>query len=471
MIKKLITMLLSIILCLTFTLQLTSTRVLATNDEFDNPDDNIISQNEAETALLSEQPSDSPAVNGEAYSLFDASSGDFILGQNIDTPMEPASTTKVMTVLLALENLSMDDIITVTPSMYETIPDDYVKLGVVEGEEIAVRDLIYACLLISANDACLTLAVHMGGSEAEFCEMMNAKAVELGCTNTHFTTAYGFADPNNLTTAHDLALILREAVSHQDFSDISTTLQYTINPTNKYDDTRVITNANRFISSQQYSYDYYIGGKTGYTDTAGHTIVAASSKNGRILIGVILGSSDSATRYSNLISLFEYGYANYATIPIDETDFSGIFTDTISRFEELIVDYDLIVSEQSMSISPYITTTISRSSLGVTNSVELSGVLIDSNSTDQTFNIPLYRTYSDGSIYIVGSIHLRIVGKGKVIEITPEKKSIWTILKDVLITIIIAAALAAILILALLFFRKKNLKRKENEFRNKSKML
>lgn len=474
MIKKIIIKTLCALLTISILLSIPFSNVRAEGEETaptPTPTSDLITQEDMQTALLSEQPTDRPEVNGQAFALYDATSNSYILGENIDTPMEPASTTKVMTVLMAFENLPMDQIITITPNMYESIPDDYVKLGLVEGEEISVQDLIYASLLVSANDACLSLAIAMGGTEAEFCNMMNNKAQEIGCTNTTFTTAYGFADPSNLTTAHDMALILNCAISLQGFSDISTTLQYTIGPTNKYDDSRTITNANRFVSTQQYSYEYYVGGKTGFTDTAGHTIVAAATKNGRTLIGVILGSSDSETRYANLISMFDYCFQNYVTTPIDDSEFSGIYSDTIARIQELIVDYNIVVTEQSIDVIDYITTTTARSSIGSTNKVELSNIIIDPNSEDQEFNIPLYRTYADNRSYIIGYIHVRITSKDKVIEVTPDKKTIWGTLKDILITVIVIVGLGLILIAALLFFRKKNMKRHENEFRNRSKML
>ena len=177
---------------------------------------------------------DAPAVNGNGYLLYDALSDTVLLGENIDVPMEPASTTKVMTVLLAIETLNLEDIVTITPAMYESVPAGYVVLGMTDGEEFTVEDLINAALLESCNDAALALGVYMGGTEVQFCQQMNDRAAELGCTNTHFTSAYGYSDPNNTISPHDMALILEQAVTYEKFCSISTASSYTISATNKF---------------------------------------------------------------------------------------------------------------------------------------------------------------------------------------------------------------------------------------------
>lgn len=431
----------------------------------------IISMDQARTDLLNELPADIPSVNGKAYILYDATSDTTLLGSEIDTALEPASTTKTMTVLLALENLDMDTIITVTPDMYESIPGDYVKLGITEGEEFTVKDLVYASLLKSANDACLALGIYMGGSIDEFCNMMNDRAEELGCTNTHFTTPYGFADPQNLTSAHDLALILEACVSHSEFTEISTTSQYTVNPTNKFSDSRLVTNANRFICTQEYSYEYYIGGKTGYTDTAGHTIVAAAQKDGRILIGVILGATSSETRYSDLINLFDYGFANYTTVALDSKDYSVYLNTTLDQINESLVDTNLKIGNSELVLEGYHTTLSSRIQAGYTEMVDLSAVQIDPQIDEQSFSIPVLRQYTDGKTYEVGEINIDIVAKDKVIEITPKKVGLITIVKRVLITIAVLSGLVLILAIALLIFRRRYRIRRDKAHSKNTKIL
>ncbi len=446
---------------------------LAINENFDNPEDNLISQNEQQTDLLSEQFEDAPVVSADAYILFDANSGSILRGANYDVQKEPASMTKVMTILLAFERLEMTDIVTITPEMASAIaeiPGDYVKFGLQEGEEITVKDLVYAAELISANDCCLALGIYMGGTEEAFCNIMNEKADELGCKNTNFTSAFGYADPENLTTAYDLSLILYEAVSNTEFTEISKTYSYTVNPTNKYSDSRELYNANRFIKDSSFAYDYYVGGKTGFTDTAGFTLCAAACKDGRTLVGVVFNAEDSEVRYRDLVSLFEYGFSHYTTVPVSEEEFSSLIDEARLQLDDLLADTNLYVESQTCAMSSYVTTTTERAQLGSSDKVDLSQVLVDSSASEQTINIPLCKCYSDKT-YIVGSLNIEITQKGSVVEITPEKKTGLKTFRNILITFAAASGLILVLIIALLIFRRKIIQRRREQSGQRSKML
>ena len=446
---------------------------LAINEFFDNPDDNLISQNEQQTDLLTEVHEDAPEVHADAYILYDANSGSILLGQNYDVQKEPASMTKVMTILLALEKLEMTDIVTITPEMAAAmaeIPSDYVRFGLQEGEEITVKDLVYAAELISANDCCLALGMYMGGTEEAFCAMMNEKATDLGCKNTNFTSAFGYADPENLTTAYDLSLILNEAVTNTDFTEISKTYSYTVNATNKYSDTRELTNANRFVKDSDFAYEYYVGGKTGFTDTAGFTLCASACKDGRTLVGVVFNAEDSEVRYRDLVSLFEYGYSEFTTVPVSEDEFTSLIDEARLQLDDLLADTDLYVDNQTCAMSSYVTTTTDRAQLGSTDKVDLSQVLVDSSATEQTINIPLCKCYSDKT-YIVGSLNIEITRKGAVVEITPEKKTGLKTFRNILITFAAASGLILVLIIALLIFRRKVIQRRREQSGQRSKML
>lgn len=447
--------------------------VLAVNDQFDNPDDDIVSQNESKEDLLNEELPDAPDPTGTAYILYDAQSDSVLMGRNIDQQINPATCTIIMTVLLALENLDMDDTINIDQSMYIGIPEGFETLGLTEGETVTVKDMIYGALLQSANDACLALAIKVAGSEGAFAGMMNTRAAELGCTNTNFISCYGITngDAVNQSSARDMALILNECCDHEDFREIATTFQHTMQPTNLYADTRNIANANRFISTQAYSYDYYIGGKTGYADGAGYTQVAASDKNGRRLITVILGATNNETRYSDTIDLFEYGYSAFTTVMVEPGEFTPVYNDTINQINAALLDTKLCVMSAEMEFSTYFSTTAFRTIGGNTNSVDLSGVMIDVNADEQNFDIPILKTYTDGKTYIVGVLHLEIAVKDKVVEVNPTKKTVWTGLKNILLTVAGILILALILLFALIIFRRHRIRRYDDEFRNKNKML
>lgn len=465
--------LLSAVLAILITVMSLPLTTLAVNDDFDNPDDNLVSQNEQRTDLLSETMPDAPVVSADAYILYDADSGAVLQGQNYDVQKEPASMTKVMTVLLALENLDMTEVVTITPDMatrFNQLSGDYVKLGLQEGEEITVKDLIYGAVLKSANDCSLALGMYIGGTEENFCNMMNDKATELGCLNTHFSSAFGYANPDNLTTAYDLSLILKEAVTNTSYSEISRTYSYTINATNKYSDACELTNANRFICTTEYGYEYYIGGKTGFTDTAGYTLCAAARKDGHTLIGVVFNAADPEVRYADLIHLFEYGYSNYTTLPVTEDEYSGIIDQARLQIDDLLAETNLYVSEQTVAMSAYVTTTSARAQLGSTDKIDLSSVIIDENANEQTINIPICKCYTDKN-YIVGALTVQILQKNSVVEITPVKNTGLTQVRKILITFAAISGLILVLVICMLIFRRKIIRRRKNESDRKSRVL
>ena len=450
------------------TLSVFSANVAADDIYPDNPDDGVITQNEQQTDLLNEKHDGWPTINAAAFILYDATSGAILVGKDYETQKEPASMTKVMTILLALEKLDMNQTITVTGAMAKEINElekDYVRLGLQEGEEITVKDLIYAAVLKSANDCCIVLAHQIGGSEADFCKMMNEKAEELGCRNTHFTSCFGYAKEDNLTTAFDLSLILNEAVSKTIYSEIAKTYTYKISATNKYSSTRELTNANRFISTADFKYDYYVGGKTGFTDSAGNTLCAAAKKDGRVLIGVLFNAGSSTSRYRDMIKLFDFGYTNFTTVPI-----TPIINDTRNQMERLMSETNLYISEQKAALTGYVTTTSSRAQLGSTNKIDLSKTVIDSQAEEQTLEIPLCKVYSDKT-YIVGKLVVKIEQKAGVIEINPKKKNHLTDVRRVLIMFAALSGMIVAIIIILLILRAKMIKRRRDESTRRAKML
>lgn len=472
-IKHAVKLISSALLAGVFMLTLFPAYVFADDIYPDNPDDGLITQNEQQTDLLNEKHDDWPTISAAAYILYDATSGAILVGKDYETQKEPASMTKVMTILLALERLDMNTVITVNSAMAREIQNldkDYVRLGLQEGEEITVKDLIYASVLKSANDCCLVLGMHMGGTEAEFCKMMNEKAAELGCKNTHFTSCFGFAKPDNLTTAYDLSLILQEAVTNTEYSKIAKTYTYKISATNKYSSTRELTNASKFISTADFKYDYYVGGKTGYTDSAGNTLCAAAKKDDRTLIGVLFNAGSSTSRYRDMIKLFDYGYTSFTTVPITEAEFTPIINDTRNQMQRLMSETNLYISEMKTALTSYVTTTSSRAQLGSTNKIDLSNTTIDSTAEEQTLEIPLCKVYSDKT-YVVGKLVVKIEQKAGVIEINPKKKTHLSDIRRILITFAVLSGMILLLIVIALIFRANVIKRRRNESTRRANML
>jgi D-alanyl-D-alanine carboxypeptidase len=361
------------------------------------------------TVLLDPSASSRFEINGKAYVLYDAQSGTFLLGNNPDQPLAPASITKVMTVLLALENLQLADNVTITKDMYDTIPNDYVRLGLVEGETIRVEELLYACLLISANDAAMALAIQMGGTMAGFTAMMNKRATALGCTATHFTNPYGLAEDGHLTTAHDMALIMAAALQFDQYTQIAMTKNHLIPATNLAGP-RGMTNGNRFVSTEQYAYAYYVGGKTGYTIPSGHTIAAGARKDGRTLIGVILGATASEPRYVNLAALFDYGFTTYGNIPVDPNAFAAAEEQALAQLRAKIKEagagYE--VATVKAALAPYLTTTNSRCQEAVTGAIGDVPAVIQAGQSSQVIALPMLLAFPDGVRKPVGTLRVTL---------------------------------------------------------------
>lgn len=247
-------------------------------------------------------------ISADGVILMDYTTGEIIYSKNIDKPYPPASTTKIITALLTLEKCKLDDEVIVGKNPPFV---DGSKIYLYEGEKLTVKDLLYALLLQSANDAAEALAEHISGSTEEFVKLMNNRAKELGALNTDFVNPHGLYDENHRTTARDLALILRELSKHPEYKEIATTNMYYIKPTNKSDKERPIWNKNRLVqkNSQNY-YEGCEGGKTGYTVQSKHSYVAVASKNGQKLIAVLLHDS-KYTYWTDVKVLFDYGFNNF----------------------------------------------------------------------------------------------------------------------------------------------------------------
>lgn len=261
-----------------------------------------------------------PNLLCDAAILIDANTGTILAEKNADQKMYPASLTKIMTAILALEMGELSDVIKVDDDTPYEIAGSHVALE--PGEILSLKDMLYALMLPSANDAALTIAKHYGGSEEEFVKLMNNKAKELGAYNTHFVNPHGLHDDNHYTTAADLALITKYAMQNEDFRKIVQTDRYEIKPTNKKAETRYFTNLNKLVhnsgSNQIYvdgvyispEYEYATGVKTGYTPEAGNTLVASAEKNGTELI-VVAMNGVSLEMYQDAHNLFNYGFDEY----------------------------------------------------------------------------------------------------------------------------------------------------------------
>ena len=265
-----------------------------------------------------------PTIYSQSAILIDSNSGDVLFEKNSNALMYPASTTKVLTAIIALESCPLDEKITASPNAINSIQSGYTNAKIQVGETLTMEDLLYALLLKSANEAANVIAEHIGGSIENFANIMNAKAIELGCTGTHFVNANGIHNDAHYTTASDLAKITKYCMQNETFRHMVSTEQYTLPATEQYPSTdRILKNTNSLmIKGHKYYYPYAIGGKTGFTTQAKNCLIAISDKNGLELISVVLHAESTedgrSARYLDTINLLEYGNNNYKSCSILE---------------------------------------------------------------------------------------------------------------------------------------------------------
>lgn len=257
-------------------------------------------------------------IYSDSAILMDYKTGSVLYSKASEEKMYPASTTKILTAIIALEKCNLDDIVTVSKSAVSAIPSGYSSAYLSEGDEISINDLITVFLVHSANDAGYILAEHISGSIDEFAKLMNEKAIEIGCKNTHFTNPSGIHNVEHYTTAYDLALIAKYCMQNSKFREIVSMKECTINFNSKSGSKQAkYVNTNDLLkSSSKYYLEECIGIKTGYTAQAKNCLISACVKDNMALICVVLGanqlSNNESSRYLDSINLFKYGYSNYS---------------------------------------------------------------------------------------------------------------------------------------------------------------
>lgn len=262
-------------------------------------------------------------IISEAAVLIDADTGQVLYEKNGSKRMYPASTTKIMTALLAVEERRPYEIATVSESAIAISEPDSANVALRPGERVSIESAIYALMLPSANDAANVLAENIAGSQEEFAELMNKKAALIGAKDTHFTNAHGLHDPNHYTTASDMAMITRYAMKNADFAEYFGTSHYTMKPTNLQPQERPFTNYQYMLVSTTDLYNpAVIGGKVGYTTEAQHTMSTVATKNGRTLICVVMHSPHRLNKFTDTEKLLDYGFEGFYTYTIPGSDFS-----------------------------------------------------------------------------------------------------------------------------------------------------
>ena len=259
-----------------------------------------------------------PKVEAGAAILMDANTGAILYSKNAHEKLYPASITKIMTTALALQHCDLNDTVTFSEYAINHQDVDSTNIGGLIGEKMKVKDCFHAVMLASANEVSTAIAEKSCGSLKKFVDLMNQTAQQLGCTRTHFNNANGLPDENHYTTARDMALIARYAWRNPVFRRITSTLEYTIKPTNLYKEERYLYNHHKMISTTDYYYEGCLGGKTGYTIAAGNTLVTYAKKGHMTLICVVLQDQGTYT-YTDTAALMDYGFDNFKNVKIADS--------------------------------------------------------------------------------------------------------------------------------------------------------
>ena len=279
-----------------------------------------------------------PAIGAQSAILMEMNTHTILYAKNIDEKNYPASTTKILTCLLAMQNCSMDETITFSRESIYDVPTDGSRLGGIDtGDTMLLEQALYCVLVQSANDVASAVGEHVaenlgkGKSVTAFAQLMNEKAKSLGCKNTHFTNANGLYDDNHYTTAYDLALIGCEFFNNEMLCKMSSTPSYhfKLHPGDEED--TWISSKNQLYKGKPYEYEYLLGSKTGFVSQSRQTLVSAAEKNGMKLVCVIF-TEETPYQFEDTITLFQYGFENFQRMSINKNE-TKYQIDTLDLFD------------------------------------------------------------------------------------------------------------------------------------------
>ena len=285
-----------------------------------------------------------PEITSEAAVVIEASTGSVLYNKSAYEAFYPASTTKLMTSLLAIEQCPLSDMVTCSRASVESIGWDSSRIGLVAGETIDMENALYAILLASANEVSYAVAEHIGGTIENFVSMMNRRAADLGCVNTNFVNPHGLDNEAHISCPYDLALIARKAMEYTTFRRVSGSYNHKIPETNK-NEARWISNTHPFIK-KNVVYEGVFAGKTGSTSKAGNCLVTCAEKNGITLICVIMKAPDSNTVYNETVRLLDYAFNNFSLTPLAASE-----TSAKNAFPVLFEDEEALISDVSSPLS------------------------------------------------------------------------------------------------------------------------
>lgn len=297
------------------------------------------------------------AINADSAILIDGNTGAVLYAKDVEKKEYPASITKIMTTLIALEKGNLSDVVTFSENAVYSIEFGSSHLGLTEGEQLTLEQCLYGIMMASANEISNAVAEHIGGSIEEYVKMMNERAAQIGCTNTHFVNVHGLHEEDHYVCAKDMALIMKEAMKNEKFREIIRTVEYDYPETNKVKEKRYFMNHHKMLYEDGMVYDGCIGGKTGYTDDAWNTLVTAAERDGQLLIAVVLRSPGLYVSYEDTKVLLDYGFEHFHNEKITNCNSADMEIAGINDTDELakIKAADILQSPFSMVGSTQVT--------------------------------------------------------------------------------------------------------------------
>lgn len=286
-----------------------------------------------------------PHIGAESALLMEANTGAILYAKNIDEELYPASVTKLLTALVAIDECDMDEMVTFSQDAISSIDwKQDANMGINAGNSITMEQCLYGLLVGSANEVAYAIAEHIcgDGNIEDFAALMNEKAASLGCTHSNFVTPNGIHDENHYTTAHDLGLIGQAFFSNELLCKMSSTTSYQIpqSPTQPKDD-MIVWAKSKLHQGKEYAYPDLVGTKTGYTDYARQTLVSCAERNGLKLVCVIM-KEESPAQFTDTVELFDFGFSNFQAVTVNDKD----STYTIKGLSFFSTDSDIFGSSK-----------------------------------------------------------------------------------------------------------------------------
>ncbi|MCH4239302.1 MAG: D-alanyl-D-alanine carboxypeptidase [Oscillospiraceae bacterium] len=407
-------------------------------------------------------------LNSKAAELVNLDTDTTVFSQNADQRMYPASTTKIMTFIIVMEHVKNVDKETATYSEKEKKMIDGTgssNAGIKLGEKFSIHQLLYAMMVPSGNDAALMLADHVGGGDInKFVDMMNQKAKALGCTGTHFVNPNGLHDPNHYTTAHDLSLIAKYALTLNYFIEVTNTTVYNLTPLNMPNTTRQLTTTNYMIdrgAQGGYYYNPYVKGiKTGHTDESGRCLVSTAVFGGRTYLCVLMGASTKTAEFGEMIDttkLYRWIYSNFNLVQIAAAN---------KPMWEVPLKYawnrDSIVLCPENDVTAVLPEGVSANSVEVTPNVPAAvEAPVQKGQVVGTATL----TYAKQKLATVRLVANETVNRSELVHSANTAKEIVTAPWFIAIAVVIIILLAVYVVLALFYNRRKQNMRRVKKYR------